>query len=445
MISKIDKRFFRLTRQTTHRYIALMKWRNRLLAFLCLIAFAALGVVYFQHWVVQKPFGIILFIGEGLTPGRLAATRAFVSGADSRLAIDSLDHFALLTNYSNDFAAPDEAAAATALATGVKVNNRSIAIDPNGKRLTSIVELAREQGRLTGLVTDTKLTDPTCAAFFSHPADPADVDAIALELAGKIDIAMGGGAAQFLPEAIGGHRQDNRDLLHELRQSGFDIVRTKAELEVVPGWQRPKLFGAFSNEDLAFVDQIEERSQQPSLAEMVRRSIELLQYNRRGYLLVVNAGLMRRAAQDNNAERTFTETTELDRAISTAQRYAGQRSTIIVCGDVGVGGLSLNGFPFRKDNGIALLGLNSSGQPWITWATGPKGARSYGAAKMAAPEGNEGETRAIVEDTEPAAFYSKPALNTVDDVVGFGSGPGTERLEGSIDNTTVFEIIRDEL
>jgi alkaline phosphatase len=424
-----------------------MKWRNRLLAFLCLIAFVAFGVVYFQLWVVQKPFGIVLFVGEGLTPGRLAATRAFLGGADSRLAIDSLDHFALLTNYSNDFAAPDQAAAATAIATGVKVSNRSIAIDANGKRLTSILELARKQGRLTGLVTDAKLSNATCAAFFSHPADPNDIDAIALELVSdaKIDIIMGGGCAQFLPETSGGHRQDGRDLLRELNQRGFDVVRTKAELEGIPEWRRPKLFGGFSNEELGFVDQIEERSQQPSLSDMVRRAIELLQYNRRGYLLVVDAGLMGKAARQNNAERTLAETGELDRAISIAQRYAGNRSTIIVCGDIGIGGLSLNGFPFRKDSGIALLGLNSSGQPWITWASGPNGERSYGAAKMAATEEGERDAGTVAEGTEPAAFYSKSALNTVEDVVGFGSGLGTERLRVSSDNTMIFKIIRDEL
>jgi alkaline phosphatase len=427
------------------RYIALMKWRNRLLALLCLAAFAGFGILYFQHWVVQKPFGIILFIGEGLTPGRLAATRAYVGGADSRLAIDSMDHFALLRNYSNDFATPDQAAAATALATGEKVSNRSIGIDARGKALTSIMELAHEHGRLTGLVTNAKLTDPTCAAFYAHPADPNDVEAIALELtsSGKVDIAMGGGAASFVSQANGGRRQDGRDLLLELRHNSFDVVRNKAELEAIPIWRGPKVLGAFSNEELAFTDQIEERSEQPNLVDMVRRAIELLQYNRRGYLLVVDAGLMRTAAQENHAERTLNETAELDRAISVAQHYAGRRSTIIVCGDVGIGGLSLNGFPFRKDNGIALLGLNSSGEPWITWATGPKGVRSYGAAKMAPAD--DGEREHGAKDFEPAAFYEKLALNTLDDVVAFGTGPGTEILAGSQDSTAVFEILRTDL
>src|SRR5436309_2112276 len=36
-----------------------MKWRNQLLALFCLLAFAGIGVLYFQHWVIRKPFGII--------------------------------------------------------------------------------------------------------------------------------------------------------------------------------------------------------------------------------------------------------------------------------------------------------------------------------------------------------------------------------------------------
>src|SRR5947207_2233282 len=338
-------------------YIALVKWRNQLLALFCLLAFAGLGVLYFQHWVIRKPFGIILFIGEGLAPGRLAPTRAYAGGAGTHLGLDSMPHVALLTNYSKDFAAPDQAAAATAIATGVKVANRAIAINGDGKPLRTIIELARQHGRTTGLVTDAKLTDPTNAVFYAHPADPYDVEKIAAEFVdgGKIDIAMSGGAGQFLPATKGGERQDGRDLLLELRGNGFDIVRTRAELEAVPAWRRPKLFGAFNNAELAFVDQVEERSQQPSLSDMVRRAIELLQYNAGGYLLVIDAGLMRKAAEENNGERTLSETVDLDRAVSVARRYAGRRSTIVVCGDAAIGGLSLNGFPFRKDSGIAVL------------------------------------------------------------------------------------------
>ncbi|HEX3619802.1 MAG TPA: alkaline phosphatase [Candidatus Udaeobacter sp.] len=421
-----------------------MKWRNQLLALFCLLAFAGVGILYFQHWVIRKPFGIIVFVGEGLSPARLGPTRTYAGGAGTRLNVDSMPQAALVMNYSKDFAAPDQAAAATAIATGERVANRALAINAEGKPIKNIVELAREHGRATGLVTDTKLTESTSAAFYAHPAESTDLEKIAAEFVDRanIDIAMGGGGAQFLPVTKGGERQDNRDLLLELRGNGFDIVRTRAELETIPAWRRPKLFGVFSDGDLAFTNQVEERNHQPSLSDMVRRAIQLLQYNPGGYLLVVDAGLMRKAAQENNGERTLSQTVELDRAVGVARSYGGQRSTIVVCGDVAIGGLSLNGFPFRKDSGIALLGFNSAGQPWITWATGPHGTKSYGPARI--PEKDPAETQQS-EEPEPAAFYTKSALVTVEDVVAFGSGPGTDALQGVVESTTVFEILRDEL
>ena len=424
-----------------------MKWRDQLLALFCLLAFAGIGVLYFQHWVIRKPFGIILFVGEGLSPARLAPTRAYAAGAGTRLNMDSMSHAALVMNYSKDFAAPDQAAAATAIATGERVVNRAVAINADGKAIKSIIELAREYGRATGLITDTKLTDPTSAAFYAHPAESSDGEKIATEFVdrGNVDIAMAGGAAQFLPVTKGGDRQDRRDLLLELRGNGFDIVRTRAELDAVPAWRRPKLVGVFSKEDLAFVNQVEERSQQPSLSDMVRRAIQLLQYNVGGYLLVVDAGLMRKAAQENNGERTLSQTVELDRAVGVARSYGGEKSTIVVCGDVAIGGLNLNGFPFRKDSGIALLGFNSAGQPWITWATGPNGDKSYGAAKIPGKQDENQSRQPQTEQTEPAAFYTKSALVTVEDVVAFGNGPGTDALAGVVESTKVFEILRDEL
>jgi alkaline phosphatase len=150
---------------------------------------------------------------------------------------------------------------------------------------------------------------------------------------------------------------------------------------------------------------------------------------------------MRKAAEENNAERTLGQTVEFDHAVSVARNYAGPRSTIIVCGDVAIGGMNLNGFPFRQDSGIALLGLNSAGQPWITWATGPHGTRSYGVANIPSKAPNEQPQ----ENLEPAALNTKSALPTVDDVVVFGSGPGTDVLQGVVDSTVVFKVLRGEL
>jgi alkaline phosphatase len=425
-----------------------MKWRNQLLALFCLILFAVFGVFYFQHWVVQKPFGIILFMGEGLEPGRLAATRVYAGGADTPLSLDSMPHVALVRNFSNDFAAPDRAAAATAIATGIKVNNKSIGADSGGIPAANLFELARRAGRATGLVTDGNITNPTVAAFYAHTAEATGQAEIARQMAdsAEIDLVLGGGAREFLPEAKDGNRKDGRDLVLEIRRKGFELVRSKAELEAIPDWRRPKIFGVFSPGELGFADQIEARREQPSLSDMVRRAIELLQYNRAGYLLVVDAGLMRKAAEQNDGEHTLVEMVEFDRAVAVARRYAGAKSTIIASGDVAIGGLSLSGYPFRKDRGIAILGLNSAGDPWFSWASGPNGGRSYGAAKLAVHQSPPDAAAAPPEIVqEPAAFYGPAALDTVDDMVAFGIGPGADSLQGSIDSTLIFRMIRDLL
>src|SRR2546423_11648041 len=294
---KSDKQFpavAGLTIELMRSYIALVKWRNQLLALLCLAVFAGLGVLYFQHWVVQKPFGIILIIGEGLAPERIALTRVYLGGSDARLALDGMPHVALVTNHSRDFAVSDQAAAASALATGVKVSNRSLSVDSNGKPLASILELAYSRGRATGLVTNGSLTDATCAAFYAHATNAKDIDQVARQLVegGKIDLCLGMSASEFLPEAKQGQRQDNRDLLLELRQGGFDVVRTRAELESIPIWRRPKLFGAFGNEDNSTNQGT--WNDEPALSDMVRRAIELFQDNQRGYLLIVDASRMRK-------------------------------------------------------------------------------------------------------------------------------------------------------
>ncbi len=120
-----------------------MRQRNYLLALVLLALFAASGVWYFRAFVgPKKPFGIILFVGEGLVTSRLAAARLYDGGANHRLAIDSLSHVALLSTSAADFAVPDSAAAASALACGVKVNHHALGIDPAGRRLVNLLQAA---------------------------------------------------------------------------------------------------------------------------------------------------------------------------------------------------------------------------------------------------------------------------------------------------------------
>ena len=62
----------------------------------------------------------------------------------------------------------DSAAGGTALATGYKTTKLFASMDAEGNNLKSVSELAREQGKLVGIVTNAELADATPAVYSIH-------------------------------------------------------------------------------------------------------------------------------------------------------------------------------------------------------------------------------------------------------------------------------------
>lgn len=405
--------------------------RNKIIFLTCLFAFAGLGFVLYREWVVQKPFAVILIIAENFSPSQLSAARLFQGGADFRFRMESMPRAALATSRAADYAVADSAAAATALAAGQRVNRGSLALSPEGQTLETLLAAARRAGRATGIVSDTPLTDAATAAFFARASDVRDPAALAVQLMedGAPDVMLGGGGALLTPEAQGGARRDGRDLLLEMRQRGFDIVRNKAELENTPGWRAPKLFGVFAEGDLAFAEDQSRYPTQPRLADLVRRGIELLQFNRKGYLLVVHAGHAGRAAELGRGESLLRSCSELDAAVAAALDYAGENALIVVSGLANTGGLRLNAFSFAPDRGIAVLGPSAAGVPAVTWSTGP-----------GSPDGEP--DRAIVEATAARTDNPQPVA---EDVLVLAAGPGSEKLPNFPDLTDLHAILKQGL
>jgi alkaline phosphatase len=405
------------------------KGRNKVIFLTCILAFLGVGFALYRQWVDRKPFAVILFVADGLTPSNLAAARLFNGGSDFRFGMESMPHMALASPRSKDYAVADAAAAATSIATGQEVNRGSLALSPGGQPLETVLQLARREGRATGLVSDTPLTDATAAAFFARASDARDPEALALQLLedGMPDVMLGGGGALLTPQQQGGARRDGRDLLLEMRQRGFDIARTKAELESTPGWRAPQLFGVFAEGDLAVAEEQAKYPTQPRLADLVQRAIELLQFNARGYLLVVNVGSTGRALQQTRAETFFRQLRELDNAVKTAREYAGEDTLLLVAGLGNPGGLRLNAFSFAADRGIAVLGASPSGVPAVSWSSGAVAAPALATDGTPAPE-NPGQP-------EPAT----------EDVLVLASGPGSETLAGFLPLARLHSLLAGSL
>jgi len=403
-----------------------MRLRNNLLALAILILFLGFGILYVRFWVVQRPFGIIVFVSDGLVAKHLTAARLFGDGAGYRMELER--HFtntALVRTDALQFSVSDAASMASAIATGKKAKYHTVGVDAQGAPIASLLELARKEGRAVGLVTNGSLTGASPAAFYAHTSNAEDGAALAKALlgAGQFQVLLGGGREDFLPAGKGGRRKDGRDLLAALQPPRWEVVRTRTELESASPSRKGTLLGLFADGAFDFSKKREVALTQPSLADLTRRAIECLQTNRRGYLLVVDEALISQASVANEGEHLLRETIDLDHAIGTAVKYAGEKSLILAVGRTSIGGFALSGYPLRQDRGLALLGPTAEGHPYITWATGPKGPQS----------------------NEPAARETPGAVNTAEDVLAVARGLGAERVRGFLDSTDIFQIVRDAL
>ena len=423
----------------------LTKIRNRLIALSCFLLFIGIGTAILWNNSLQKPFAIILFMGDGMSPSLLTATRLYEGGADYRLALEEFPQSALTRTYGNDFAVPDAASAATALATGQRVNHQTLAM-LNGKPLPTLIEEASAKDRAVGIISNGSLTGATAAAFYAKSLNAQDESGNALQLTDHpfIDLLLGGGRKFFMAPHPEPHNNSaetasiatETDLLKKLSSKGTTVLNSMQELAAIPSWKSAPIVGLLADNEFVFHDEGTTDTTQPSLADLVRQSIQRLQHCRHGYFLVVDDALIAKAASMNNAEQLFHEISEFDQAIAVARQYAGPNALIVVTGKQNLGGMRMNGSPFRNDKGVAVLGINAQGVPSITWSTGP----GHNVSSIA--DGTK-ETTSIL--AEPTAFSKPAALGVVEDTVTMAMGPGSEQVHGFIDLTTIHDLIKKQL
>jgi alkaline phosphatase len=126
------------------------------------------------------PKNVVLLIGDGMGFEQVKAGGMYAHGAPGTLPFEAFPHRAEMTTHSADSPVTDSAAAATALATGRKVNNGvvSVAHPGGGGELKTLLEHFGDRGRGTGLVTTADVTHATPAAFGAHRPSRNDLSGI---------------------------------------------------------------------------------------------------------------------------------------------------------------------------------------------------------------------------------------------------------------------------
>lgn len=318
---------------------------------------------------VRAPKGVIFLVGDGMPLGVMRgmheiATRVFgePDTALYRLMRDEKTRTAYMGTASLTSIVTDSAPASAAWATGVKTANRMLATLPDGTKLTTILELAKMKGLATGLVTTTRVTHATPAAWVSHSPNRDAEDDIALDyLRFQPEVLLGGGTRHFDPA----RRADGRDLFSEFSARGYDVVRTRTELRSLAISDR-KVLGLFNSSHLDYyVDRINNASLgsiQPTLAEMTAVALNRLGRNRHGFVLQIEAGRIDHASHANDAWGAILDTYELDLTLRVLRSYLAMNPNVllVVASDHGNSGWGINGTgPEYNEATQALMKLSS--------------------------------------------------------------------------------------
>lgn len=308
---------------------------------------------------------VILLIGDGMGPQQVGllelwARRAATSDMPDGPAMIRLANAGVVGLSMTDPAdglVVDSACSATQLATGHPALAEVIGLDANGEVARTIVERAEARGLSTGLVSDTRITHATPAAFAAHVSHRSMENEIAAQLlAAGVDVLLSGGARHFVsdaaqapgaPYSISPRRTDGRDLLAEAEADGFVAAFDRASLAAASG--SPRLLGLFGSSALmdgptwaATRDDVTRT--EPTLAEMTQAALASLERNDNGFFLMVEGGQIDWAGHDNDAGRLLHELRKFDEAIGAVLAWAEGRDTtlVVVTADHETGGFGFS-------------------------------------------------------------------------------------------------------
>lgn len=322
----------------------MMIFKNfRLKFFLTIIVLFLLTLSFAQDPKVKN---VIFFIGDGMGIESIDLSRIIILGKEKYFAFETAPYVGISKTYAANTLVTDSAAAGTALATGFKTNNAWLSITPDGKRVKTLLEAAKELGKSTGLLTTVTITHATPAAFGAHTTARDELP-IADQYAEfkTADIYMGGGLAYFLPKSDPrSRRKDDRNLIEEFKRAGYEFVSTPEELEKAKA-PNGKLLGLFSELHLPYyMDREYLKERVPSLAEMTKKALEILSRNPKGFFVMIEGGKIDWANHAHDGAAAAWETFEFDEAVKVALNFLRRNphTLIVITSDHETGGIALS-------------------------------------------------------------------------------------------------------
>ncbi len=435
---------------------------------------------------------VILFIGDGMGVSTVTAARIFEGqslgklGESHVLSFESFPHVALVKTYNTNQQVSDSAGTATALLTGHKTKAGMIGVGPQSNRrscsgslqwaLPTIGEIAENNGKVTGIVSTTRVTHATPAAVYAHSAE-RDWESdrfigdetrvlgckdIAYQLVNfpfgdGIDVVLGGGRREFFGRDSNGQRRDkDADLITPwLRESDRRVyITTMDELESVK--TDNQVLGLFANDHLNFVARRGSDSTQPTLSQMTAKAIDVLSSSENGFFLMVEGGRIDHGHHEGRAGYALLETQEFARAITVALEKVDLAETLILVTADHSHTLTIAGYPTRGNPILGHVVLNDEtgsakahaakardSIPFTTlgYINGPGAVN--GRVRPVPATGIDAIQQSLYPTNWPKidGSTSKAESHGGEDVAVYGIGPWAHLVGGVIEQNLIFHII----
>jgi alkaline phosphatase len=424
-----------------------------------------------------------------------------------KLAMDDMPHMALVATAGSDSIITDSANSASAYGTGHKSAVNAMGVyadrtkDPfDDPRVETIASLAKRRLSMgVGIVTNTEIEDATPAAMVAHTRRRAAYDEIVEQyFAAKPDVLLGGGSASFMPKsAPGSKRKDEVDYIARFREAGYPVAATAGELNTLSAKSETRqLLGLFATGNMdGALDRkflkgggVKKFPEQPDLTEQVQAALNVLSKNEAGFFLMVESGMIDKYAHLLDMERAVYDTIMLDNVVRLVRDWAQKRgddTLILVLSDhthpnslvgtinddmgttpnvpmrerVGVYAKAgfpnypapdADGYPSRVDVSRRLAIFSASlpdhyetFRPKLDGPNEPT-VKGEDAGTFKANDKYKDVPGAVLRPGNLPAMMNA-SVHSGEDVILTATGPGSERVKGSMDNTEVFRVMVDAL
>jgi alkaline phosphatase len=313
------------------------------------INYSKSNIVYANEKAKAK--NVIMLIADGMSTEGITLARQ-VKGEN--LAMDEISVGSVITSWANG-PITDSAPGGTVYASGEKTNNKYIGTSVNDTPMASILEGAESVGKATGIIATSEITHATPADFTAHTNNRKYYNQILQQQINQdMEVVLGGGFNK--PSGFTSEVSEDEfntyyeDQINNIQEEGFDFITTKDELESYDG---DKLWGSFADADLKydFDRQSDNDNVQPSLGEMTKKAIEVLNKDEDGFFLMVEGSKIDWAAHANNTVGIVSDILAFDEAVKSAVEFAKAdgNTVVVVTTDHGNSGISI-GSSYYNEN-----------------------------------------------------------------------------------------------